>query len=491
MSYLDPTGFLQLLISLILYILLGPWTLCLVATNELLRLLVSLRLRSKYGGKISLVPKGSEAIWAFKRPNRPRVSTVFLKLDKLITCERVKQTFNDIVFQAKSSNGEQVYSKLKKIFVVKYGYACWEESEEEFDMEEHVRSLPDNKVYSKSEINKLIDEWSYDMSEERPQWEFIIVPRFVENAGDPETCLFITRLFHAYMDGLCFTMLYEKYLTTGYTWYINPFEFRIPFWKKFFWYMNAVAFGPYATLLLIITKTRKFWTEVPSNGSPPTTRYSWTKGMDADMIRKIRKKMNNPSLSTIMVNAYVAAAKEILPVGRLHDLLRVVELSAFLPYRNERPQNRFSGFYYLINSRQPDFERIKSTKKNYWKAISGPWIPITNLLIRSVGRFPVWFHFLVVSGGPNSLVMNSIPVSKTKVIVMESGTMLEVFTFSANPTDTGVQLLCASYANSVRITGMVRSEYLSESEFEDIFVRIPDIIDEWAQKLADDEVELV
>ncbi|CAL8108274.1 unnamed protein product [Orchesella dallaii] len=472
MSYLDPTGFLQLLVSLILYILLGPWTLGLVATNELLRLLVSRRLRSKYGGKISLVPKGSEAIWALQRPNRQRVSSVILKLDNRITCERVKQTFNDIVFQAKSSNGEQVYSKLKKIL-------------------EHVRSLPDNKVYSKLEINKLIDEWSYDMSEERPQWEFIIVPRFVDNPGDPETCLFNFRLHHAYMDGLCLTMLYEKYLSTGYTWCINPYEFRIPFWKKFFLYMNAVAFGPYATLLLIITKSRKFWTEVPSNGSPPTTCYLWTKGMNADFIRKIRKKMNNPPLSTMMVNAYVAAAKEILPVGRVPDLLRVMELGAFLPYRNERPQNRFTSYYYGINSSQPDFERIKSTKKNYWKAISGPWIPITYLLIKSVGRFPVWLHFLVVSGGPNSLTMNNIPISKTRAILMESGTALELIGFSANPTDTGVQLMCVSYGNSVKITGTVRSDYLSEKEFEDILKRIPEIINEWAHKLADDEVELV
>ncbi|CAL8108250.1 unnamed protein product [Orchesella dallaii] len=490
MGYLQPNGLFQFLISLTIYILLGPTFLFVLILNELARLFVSLCLRINYGGKISLIPYGSEALWALKRPYRPRMSSVIAKIDKSLTREQIKQTLKDIVLPAKSSNGDQVYLKLKKILIVKYGYGCWKQSEK-FDLDEHVRSLPDNKVYNKAEFKQLIDEWSEDMSEERPQWEFIIVPRFFDDADESETSLFIFRVNHAYMDGFCYINMYKKYLTTGITWYINPFEFHIPFWKIFLFYLNAVTFGAYATILLAITKTKKFWTELPSNGSPPRTYYAWAKQIDAEVIRKIRKKLNNPPLSSLIVNAYVTAAKEILPVGRVPDLLRVMELGALLPYPNDRLQNRFSFFYYGINSCQPDFERINATKKESWKAMTGPWILTTYSLIRLFGRFPVCFHSVVVAGGPNSLVMNNVPISKTRVRILESSDVLELLNFPPNPTDTGMQLLCFSYDNSIKITGSGRSEWFTEKEFEDIIQRIPGIIHEWAHKLAEDEVEAV
>ncbi|CAL8108244.1 unnamed protein product [Orchesella dallaii] len=490
MGYLEPTGLFQFLISLTIYILLGPTFLFVLIINELARLFVSLCLRVNYGGNISLIHYGTEAIWAVNRPNRPRITTGIFKLHKLLPLERVKQTLNDVVFPAKSSNGDQVYLKLKNTLVVKYGYACWRKSGKEFDLDEHVRCLPDNKVYNKAEMKDLINTWAEDMSEERPQWEFIIVPRFVDNADESETCLLVFRQHHAYMDGLCGSRMFEKFFTSGYTWYINPYEFRIPFWKQFLFYLNAVIFGAYATILLAITKTKKFWTELPSNGSPPRA-YAWTKRIDVEVVRSIKENLNNPPLTSLIVNAYVAAAKEILPAGRVPDLLRVMEISAFLPYPNDRLQNRFTSYYYGINSMQPDFERINATKKESWKAMTGPWIPTTYSLIRLFGRFPVCFHFIVVTGGPTSLMMNNLPLSRTKFSMLDSCDALEVFIFNANPSDTGMQLLCFSYDNSIKIMGSARPEYLTGKELEDIFERIPEIIDEWAHKLVDGEMEAV
>ncbi|CAL8108206.1 unnamed protein product [Orchesella dallaii] len=487
MGYRETNGLLQFLISLTLYIIVGPIFLFLITINELARLFVSLCLRVNYGRNISLVPYGSDAIWTLKRPNRSRMSIAILKIDKQPTLERVKQTLNDVILPAKSSNGDQVYLKLKTILVVKYGYACWKKSEQKFDLNEHVRSIPDTKAYSKTELKKLVDTWSKDMSEERPQWEIIIVPRFVDNADESETCLFIFRHHHAYMDGLCGAMLFKKYLTTGFTWYINPYEFRIPFWKKFIFYLNAVIFWPYAAILLGI-RTKRFWTELTSNGSPPRTFYSWTKQIDTEVIRKVRKKLNNASLSSLIVNAYVTAAKEILPVGRVPDLLRVMELGALLPYPNDRLQNRFSTFYYEINSRQPDYQRIKATKKESWKAMIGPWILTTYMLIRLFGRFPVCFH-IAIAFDRNSVMMNNVPFSKTEVRLLESSNVLEIFNLPANPSDTGTQILCLSYNNSIIISGQTRSDYLTEEEFEDILERIPEIIHEWAHELKDDEIE--
>ncbi|CAL8108232.1 unnamed protein product [Orchesella dallaii] len=483
----DTNGLLQFLISLTISILLGPIIVFLVTTNELARLFVSLCLRVNYGRNISLIPYGTDAIWARTRPNRSRMSIGILKIDKQLPLERVKQTLNDIFLPAKSSNGDQVYLKLKNTLVVKYGYGCWKKIGEKFNLDEHVRSLPDEKVYSKAELKKLIDTWAEDMSEERPQWEFIIVPRFVDNADESETCLFIFRMHHAYMDGLCAAMLFKKYLTTGGTWYINPYEFRIPFWKKFLFYMNTLIFGPYAAILLLI-RTKKFWPELPSNGLPQRNYYSWTKPIDAEVVLKVRKNLKNPPLSSLIVNAYVAAVKEILPVERVPDLLRVVEVGAVLPYPNERLQNRFATFYYGINSRQLDFERIKATKKESWKAMTGPWILTTYWLLRVLGRFPVCFHFAITIDR-NSLMMNNLPFSKTRVRILEYGEVLEAFNLPAIPSDTGTQILCLSYNNSIIISGQTRSDYLTEKEFEDILERIPEIIHEWAHKLKDDEVE--
>ncbi|CAL8108220.1 unnamed protein product [Orchesella dallaii] len=139
--------------------------------------------------------------------------------------------------------------------------------------------------------------------------------------------------------------------------------------------------------------------------------------------RKVRKKLNDASLSNLIVNAYVRAAKGILPV----DLLRVVELGWSSP------------------------PRIKDTKKESWKAMTGPWILTTYWLVSVLGRLPVGFH-IAVAVDRNSLMMDNLPLSKTMARIMECGDVLEIFNLPANPTDTGTQLLCFSYNNSIKFT---------------------------------------
>ncbi|CAL8138864.1 unnamed protein product [Orchesella dallaii] len=476
-------GLLPFLISLVFYIIIGPILLILCLLNELVRLLIRCYLWKKYEGKIDLVPDGADALWALKRQDRTRTVVVCLKTDKPVPHEKVKENFRDVILQARDSTGKPIYSKLTKILVTKLGYACWKR-DENFDLNNHFRSLPSNKIYSKKEIQKEIKQMVQDMEEDKPQWEIVTVPRFVDSKGDPETSILIFRWQHAYMDGFTLTAMFVNHMSSGFTYYIHPTKFHIPFGKKMLFYLNAIIFGPYAFILITLNKFKSFWPRQISNDSAKTqSTYTWTNSMELEAIQKLRKKVDNATIPTILENAFISAAKEILPAGRVPKEISIGELAALLPYPGDGPQNRFAFFTFNINSNQDDFERIRTSKKDSWDGITGPWIPLSFFVFKFSGRMPVFMHYVVFAGGSCSLMMSNLPLSKTRFRMLDTADVLEVWAFPPQPNDTGITVFSAAYENSVKIAVSAEPTWLSEEELERIVERMPGVLNEWVKRV--------
>ncbi|ODM88002.1 hypothetical protein Ocin01_18680 [Orchesella cincta] len=483
---METRGFFQFISSIILYIFIVPIIYILLFVNEVVRFIVSIHLRIKYNGNVVLVSDGADGFWAFKHPARTRMGIIALMLDKSIPIETLQKNFNDSVFQLKSPNGKRIYSKLENILVLKCGYACWQK-DERFDLNNHFRSFSTSKVYNKLEMQQEIAQMAQDMSEERPQWEFISVPRFVDSDDDSEKSVFIFRFQHAYMDGFSYiTMM--NHVTSGFTYYFHPLEFRIPFWKNFLFYTNAVIFGPYAAVLLLFNVFDNSWPQRESGMSNKTVlNYSWTKSMDLGVLKTLRKRLNHPTIPTILENAFVSAALEVLGRERVPKKVSNAEVVALLPYPNISPQNRLTVFIYKMNSLQPALERIKTSKTESWKGLTGPWIPLFSLIKRLMGRQSMPFQPFLMGRGSMPLLFSNVPVSKTKFSFMNTAEVVDVLAFTPQQTNTGITLCSRVYENSVKMTAVALSTWLTEKELEDIIERIPQLLDEWVDELGSED----
>ncbi|CAL8138862.1 unnamed protein product [Orchesella dallaii] len=454
MSTFETRGFIPFLISLAFYIILGPILLLLCLVNEIVRLGVWFYLQKRYQGKIVLVPDGADALWALKRQERTRMVVVCLKTDKLLPPEKVQENFDQVIFQERDSSGHQVYSKLTQILVTKLGFACWKR-DDNFDLKNHIRSLSPNKVFSKNDMQKEITLMFQDMTENRPQWEIILAPRFLDSDEESETSLWIFRYQHAYMDGFSLITLIGK-MGHGLTYYIHPQNFHIPFGKKMMFYLNAVIFGPYAFIIITLNKFKSFWPhQIPNDSAKTQTTYAWTNSMN----------------------------KRDFASGTCPGGVSIGELAALLPYSSLGPQNRFAIFMYHINSLQDDFDRIRSSKEESWKGITGPWIPLSFFVFKVSGRMPVFMHHIVLGGGSNSLMMSNLPISKTKFRMLDVADLLEVWAFPPQPNDTGITLFSAAYENTLKIAISAESSWLKEEELKSIVERIPRVLNEWIKRL--------
>ncbi|CAL8138824.1 unnamed protein product [Orchesella dallaii] len=172
-------------------------------------------------------------------------------------------------------------------------------------------------------------------------------------------------------------------------------------------------------IIIILNKFKSFWPRQITNGSAKTqSTYTWTNSMDFEGIQKLRKKLENSTIPTILENAFISAAKDILPAGRLPEQLNIGELAALFPYPNRYLQNRFAIFTSGINSLQNDFDRIRASKEESWNDVTGPWIPLLYFIFKLSGRMPVFIHHMILRGGSTSLMMSNFPISKTKSSVL-------------------------------------------------------------------------
>jgi len=159
------------LIAVFLLVIL-PVFVSLALVNEAVRFFVSVLLWLKYGGEVFLCQNGEDAMWEYRAPGNSRMVLLPLvtKSGQLKTDTCVKH-FEDRLFCTGS------YDKLKRSLTNAYGYVCWKE-DRSFDIRSHVRSLSNKMEYSEKDLLRLLPELTEDMPDDRPQWEWVLVPKY-------------------------------------------------------------------------------------------------------------------------------------------------------------------------------------------------------------------------------------------------------------------------------------------------------------------------
>jgi len=279
----------------------------------------------------------------------------------------------------------------------------------------------------------------------------------------------------------------KNHLSTGMTYPVDPLEFHIPFWKRVLFYTNAVAFAPYALILMTLNKSTTFWPNRAQSDIGPMEGIScaYSKPMDFGVVRQLQKKLNKATIATIVENAFVSAAKQILPANRIPAQFTIAEIVAMLPYPSAEPHNRFSYFFYNINPDQPDFERIQSSKQASWRGMTGPWIPLAFCILKFVGKLPVFMHGMLLRGGSCSVLFSNVPVSKTRCQIL--GNEVLGVTGIINLSTSGfVGLTSAMMENSLQFSATVQPTLLTREELEQILEAMPKVLVGWLDSLKQD-----
>jgi len=146
--------------------------------NELIRGIVNLVLRYKYGHKVKLISVGNDA--SYSGQTGPGLSPITIITHIIepgkLTEQKIKDTVTNSLLAYKDDQGNRVNDRLENIFTIKYGYPCWKK-DENFHVDNHVRTV-DEIITDKSEKIWLSRLWK-NMDESKPQWEFILFPQFV------------------------------------------------------------------------------------------------------------------------------------------------------------------------------------------------------------------------------------------------------------------------------------------------------------------------
>lgn len=182
----------ELVVSIILILFLGPVLLFLWLLNQLVRHIISIifycQSLNSQNPKLTLVSEGADAIWAFKKPRNSRNIIILYVYNSRMCVETFRKLFNENVIQYVDSNGVRLYEKLTKIFRKKYGFYCWEDSKA-FDIRNHVRTIhgkdDEERIVTETEVLNYMSTLTGDMSEKQPQWEEIIVPQFAYDNDEP------------------------------------------------------------------------------------------------------------------------------------------------------------------------------------------------------------------------------------------------------------------------------------------------------------------
>jgi len=148
--------------------------------NEAIRALVAVLLWLRHGRKAHLVQEGADAVWEYKGTGNTRMVLVPLVLTQggNLDVEHVASEIEKRIFGSPSL--ESTYKKLKCILATFSGYVCWKDADN-FDVRNHVRRLYGNEIYTEEDVSELLSGLCQDMDDSKPQWEILIIRRFMSN----------------------------------------------------------------------------------------------------------------------------------------------------------------------------------------------------------------------------------------------------------------------------------------------------------------------
>jgi hypothetical protein len=155
-----------------------PLTVVTLVLNEVIRSFLSVLLWVRHRGRLYLVPNGEDATWDYREEGNTRNVLVPVITGRgQLDLEKCIQDLQERIFRPGNEEEGERARKLGLIMTRAYGYVCWKE-DNQFDLRNHIRLLDDQTEYTETTFMDLLSQLSGDMDEEKPQWEWVIVPKY-------------------------------------------------------------------------------------------------------------------------------------------------------------------------------------------------------------------------------------------------------------------------------------------------------------------------
>jgi len=382
-----------------------------------IRFIVQTVLNCIYGhGKYTLAG-GIDALFSYNKvPNSSSIIHSVLVIKGELDLAKIRQRYLDKVFKyvdtetqksssfwnlmflpfSSTSNQEPLYAQrlLKTMVSSKFGFPCWKDVSQDFDLNRHVHILEGLNPREAITEDKLLQIISRTMdsgvifNNEHPQWEHIIIPNYrMENSSYPHFAC-ILRVHHAYADGASFGILVDTVLSD------TPLKFAIDplkpfpgsnFWTNSYFNIKAFLFGPLEFLLTLKSAIEDKSSLIVKRKYSNKKVLEWTNPIDMNFLKEIRRN-SGCSVASILMSAFTGALQTLYEkrpneLGPVPKELNVGNMAIMLPYKSRQFQNHFATFRIPCpvagNNR---LERLKQTDK-ISRQISFSCEPIFNFFI--------------------------------------------------------------------------------------------------------------
>ena len=190
------------------------------------------------------------------------------------------------------------------------------------------------------------------MTEDHPQWQFFIVPRYINENG-LESEAIILRFHHGILDGLSFATFMSHALGSvapesddqpmpepcpeTFPYNLDPINYRVPLKYRILFNINCFLFGFYQ-LLKTVTSTDHHWKLRCKY--PEEKNFDYSELIDAKTVSVIRHSCG-VSVPSVLSYSFLQALEAVVG-DRVPDHVKIGQSLAILPYPNELFHNRFS-----------------------------------------------------------------------------------------------------------------------------------------------------
>jgi len=439
----------EILLGNSLFIVAIPLLLIVFSILLLIRAIVSLYLRKKYGTRYKLL-KGRDAAWAYQRYAHDNCFYSFYKIQGICDMQKVRSQITTRVINH-LINGKSTYSRLSRKITVKCGFYCWD-CDHEFRIENHIvflssenEPLTENQVLAR--LSTVMDE---PLDPNFPQWRVYIVPNLV----CPNSSVFTTdtpkryhyalvwRMNHAVMDGVSAANALQYCIADApVNLSVDPLApVKVPFYFNTCIGIQAMIFGARSFFKSM------FWGDTNPFHGPQLTGPKYvglSRPMNVEAL-KMLKNSTNTSVTAVMTSC-VGKGLRTLGVAKGNMIPRSVSAGAtyaLLPYPSMRPQNRFTVAHMELKIGLEDsIKRLKHTFKSSEELCGSADLVKNFHMIGMTGLFPAVMVGKLMDRCHATVLLSNLPGPVEHYDIFEGDKLVGISGWNTIKGTTGITFL--------------------------------------------------
>ena len=389
-------------------LILSPIVVSVFGLNFLVRKLISTFVLNPKRHKLI---DGIDAVWAPVYPATvPNLSSLYV-IEGNCDIGKIRKKLDTI---AKHPN----YARLKYRIIRKFGYFTWEDVSLSFDIRNHVKILPgcdSETVYSESEVFEKIGA-IYDtfMSDERPQWEVLLVPKYKynkDNGNDTRShYAMVFRIHHSILDGVS-AGLWLQHAMADYpvNLSVDPLKpLKISWFYRTIPYVLMAVIGARSLIKSLMLKETNCFHGKPMTGP----KYvGWSRPVNLNTLKQV-KTATNTSTTAVLISCFGGALRSLAQKKNLEvpSSIYAAATVAMLPYPNIKFQNRFTSAHVPIEIGLPtQVQRLKSAFKHANNMARSPDILMNYHMMQLTGAFPAIIVDEIMKNLNSTMLLSNVP----------------------------------------------------------------------------------